>query len=262
MSRPSDPHTLTGAYALDALPDGQRVAFEAHLSVCDDCQQEVDELRATAARLGAAERSTPPPELRDRVMTAIAQTPQEPPADPVVEDAAAPPPPGAPRWLAGALGAAAAVLLVAVAGLALAVADLTDRLEQVEQAAEDAGADAAYLTGLLAAPDAATLTATGEQGEFVRVVVSHSRDVAVVVADRFDPAPSGHAYELWLIDDDGPSPAGRFDPAADERASVVMAGALNGAEAIGVTVEPEEGSEQPTTEPTVLVELNEAAGTG
>ena len=263
MNHDHDPHTLTGAYALDALPDAEQVVFEAHLEVCGDCRQEVAALQATAARLGAAAGHEPPAELRGRVMAAIGRTTQEPPAalDPP-DEAPAPEPSGTPRWLAGALGAAAAVLLVAVGGLALAVGDLTDRLAQVEQTAEEASTDAAYLTRLLAAPDATTLTATGDAGEFVRVVVSPSQDVAVVVADRFGPAPAGHAYELWLIEADQATPAGRFDPDVDDPATLVMAGALDGADAIGVTVEPEDGAAEPTTapttEPTVLVDLDAA----
>ena len=49
-------HTLTGAYALHALPEDERVAFERHLGACEACAQEVRELSATAARLGLAER--------------------------------------------------------------------------------------------------------------------------------------------------------------------------------------------------------------
>lgn len=259
MSREQDQHSLTGAYALDALPDAERVVFEAHLEVCDDCRDEAATLQATAARLGAAVGHEPPPHVRGQIMAAIAQTAQEPPPAPDLrDDDPAPEPTGTPRWLVGALGAAAAVLLVAVGGLALAVGNLTDRLADVEQAAEQASTDAAYVTGLLAAPDATTLTGTGDGGEFIRVVVSPSRDLAVVVADRFGPAPSGHAYELWLIEADEATPAGRFDPDPDDRATLVMAGALDGADAIGVTVEPEDGAAQPTTEPTVLVDLDEA----
>ncbi|WP_031099410.1 RskA family anti-sigma factor, partial [Streptomyces sp. NRRL S-15] len=73
-------HTLTGAYALHALPDDERVAFERHLGVCGACAQEVRELSATAARLGLAVSAVPPPALRDRVLREITTVRQEAPS--------------------------------------------------------------------------------------------------------------------------------------------------------------------------------------
>ena len=54
MSDRADLHTLTGAYAADALDPVERDAFERHLQECADCRQEVAELRATTARLAGA----------------------------------------------------------------------------------------------------------------------------------------------------------------------------------------------------------------
>ncbi|MGW4275741.1 RskA family anti-sigma factor, partial [Streptomyces seoulensis] len=49
-----DLHSMTGAYALHALPDDERAAFERHLAGCASCAQEVAEFAATAARLALA----------------------------------------------------------------------------------------------------------------------------------------------------------------------------------------------------------------
>ena len=38
--RRTDPHTLAGAYALDALGDADREKFEGHLGVCEACRAE------------------------------------------------------------------------------------------------------------------------------------------------------------------------------------------------------------------------------
>ena len=51
-------HTLTGAYATDALDADERGAFEQHLESCGSCRLEVAELRATAARLAVATSSS------------------------------------------------------------------------------------------------------------------------------------------------------------------------------------------------------------
>ncbi|MFD7513162.1 zf-HC2 domain-containing protein, partial [Streptomyces sp. NPDC059853] len=74
-----DVHTLSGAYALDALPAPEREEFERHLERCEPCAREVRELAATAARLAGAVALTPPPGMRDRVMRRIATVRQDPP---------------------------------------------------------------------------------------------------------------------------------------------------------------------------------------
>ena len=47
----SDIHSLSGAYALDAVDDLERAAFERHLRECEACALEVGELRETVSRL-------------------------------------------------------------------------------------------------------------------------------------------------------------------------------------------------------------------
>ena len=69
-------HTLTGAYATDALDADERAAFERHLESCASCRQEVVELRATAARLAVAASATAPAALRERVLAEASQTRQ------------------------------------------------------------------------------------------------------------------------------------------------------------------------------------------
>ena len=109
----SDPHTLAGAYALDALEDEERSSYEAHLAECGDCAAEVSGFVATAARLGAAQETSPPPHLRRAVLEAVSRTPQE---RPVVTDISS-----ARSWRRGwpariILAAAALALVVGAVG--------------------------------------------------------------------------------------------------------------------------------------------------
>jgi anti-sigma-K factor RskA len=67
-----DPHSLAGAYALDALDGDQRTRFERHLSSCQTCPDEVRGFTATAAALGLAAAATPPPALKGRVLAEVA----------------------------------------------------------------------------------------------------------------------------------------------------------------------------------------------
>src|SRR5262250_3564512 len=78
-----DLHTLAGAYVLDAVSDDERAKFAAHLAVCAQCRDEVDELREAAARLGTAQAVRPRPELREPTIRAAYHTRQ---MGPVIAD--------------------------------------------------------------------------------------------------------------------------------------------------------------------------------
>jgi anti-sigma-K factor RskA len=249
-SEPTELHVLTGAYVLDALDDDEREVFEAHLDTCEPCAREVQELRATAAQLSAANHEIPPARLRERILLEAARTPQESP-DPGVHPARPEDRGPLPRWAYRLAAAAVAVLVVAVAGLGYVVIDLNDRLDET-QAASDRIAE------VLAAPDASIVTSEAD-GVSGRVVVSADRGEAVIVTSGLQPAPSEHVYQLWLIDDDGATSAGLFDTDADGRAVEVLAGDLAEVAAIGVTLEPAGGSPQPTADPVLAIELGQAS---
>jgi anti-sigma-K factor RskA len=299
-----DIHTLTGAYAVDALPGAERELFEDHLEVCEACAQEVAELQATAARLGDSLHLPPPPSLRERVMAEIELTRQQPPVPAEPEgpttdrDAGPPPAPevaarrpadvadpgdggtgspggpdrshratgaapdaaevtdlgtvraqraGAPRWVLAVVAPAAAVLAIAVIGLGVALANLDTRLAEMEAAA-------GQVTAVMTATDAETIRVDAGDTS-VRIVMSASRGEAVVLVDGMAPAPRDHTYELWLIHDDVRVPAGIFDVDDRGRATRVVPGDMATVTAVGVTVEPEGGSPQPTSDPVMLVEV-------
>src|SRR5260370_26308515 len=87
---------FAGPYALDALDSGaEKDRFERHLNRCQNCTSEVRGFRETATRLGMAAARQPPPEMRDRVMAAMARTRQVPAGDdhpPHARPAPRPPP--------------------------------------------------------------------------------------------------------------------------------------------------------------------------
>jgi hypothetical protein len=77
-----DLHTLSGAYAVHALPYAEWVLFEEHLLACHGCGEEVRRLRETAARLAEAVAEPPPAGLRERLLAAAHRK-----ARPVADDA-------------------------------------------------------------------------------------------------------------------------------------------------------------------------------
>jgi len=75
-----DLHSLTGAYALDAIEGGaERDRFNRHLSRCPSCAAEVRGFREVATTMAFAAAAEPPPELRAQVLVAAARTRQLPP---------------------------------------------------------------------------------------------------------------------------------------------------------------------------------------
>ncbi|MGI8901754.1 MAG: zf-HC2 domain-containing protein, partial [Nocardioides sp.] len=59
-------HTLSGAYAIDALSAEEMALFRGHLEACPVCCEEVGELRDAAAKLGASAAMTAPESLKAR----------------------------------------------------------------------------------------------------------------------------------------------------------------------------------------------------
>jgi anti-sigma-K factor RskA len=255
---PGDPHTLTGAYVLDALDTDERAGFEAHLAGCELCAREVDALQVVTARLAEFSAEEPPTGLRDRILAAAAATPQERSvgtSGPGSGRAADVRQLRAERWTSRLAVAASVILVVAVAGLSFAVATLTGRVAELDSATREAEDTTRQLTELLAAPDVSIATVGGDDGAMGRVVASAARGEAVFVVDGMSAPPDGCTYQLWLIDDQQVTPAGLFEPDSDGRASELLTGDIRGASVVGVTVEPLGGSPQPTTEPVLAVPI-------
>src|SRR6266568_6862747 len=112
--RRTDPHTLAGAYALDALSEEDRERFERHLGVCESCRAEAASLRDAAGRLAEATAAAPPPRLRGLVLAEAARTRQQPPPVRVAERVR--------RSWHGVGWPAAPRLAVAIAGVGILVA--------------------------------------------------------------------------------------------------------------------------------------------
>jgi anti-sigma-K factor RskA len=247
----SDLHGLTGAYALDALDDLERARFEKHLSGCEDCRAEVAELRETAALLADTVATPPPASLRDSVLAGISQVrplPPEVPAPAAAPDSAPVPAPGgdrtgARRWMPLLVAAALAVLVGIGAMIVQPWADDVPRLTAAEQVLRADDAEQVFLD-------------LGDAGR-ATVTRSKSLDRAVITTEDMVSAPEGKAYELWFqTPDESMVPAGLMPDAPNQ--TVVLDGSAADAIAVGITVEPEGGSPEPSGAPIALFDLSEA----
>jgi anti-sigma-K factor RskA len=242
MTTPYDVHALSGAYAADALDDLERAGFERHLAECADCRAEVSSLREATALLAEDAATDPPAGLRDRVLAEIKTVRPLPPEVP----AAAPATPRRHRLRSG-LVAAAAVVLIGT-GAVVWQQPWQDETTQAPTAADQ----------VLGAPDARSTSLDFPGGAKATVTHSDSVGKAVLVTEKMPPPPDGKVYQLWLQQPaDGMVPAGVMPVKADQ--TVVLEGDATSAEAAGITVEPEGGSEHPTSDPIALFDFGQSA---
>ncbi|UUW90747.1 anti-sigma factor [Pimelobacter simplex] len=232
-------HTLSGAYAVDALDADERARFEAHLSHCPDCRAEVDSLREAAALLGLGDEVAPPPALRDDVLAGIDRIR---PLPPLTREPATVTP--LFRRLPTLLTAAAAVVLLLGVGLAVLRPWSDDPGAQPPTAADR----------ILAAADATHVEKSFPDGSQATIVLSRSQGKALIRTKDMAPAPDGKVYELWLQ-----TPAGKMVRAGlmpdEPDTTYILDGDAAEATGVGITVEPDGGSEQPTTQPIAVFPL-------
>lgn len=230
-------HTLAGAYALDALDDLERVRFEAHLDQCASCTEEVSSFLDTTALLGAANEIELSPEFRSAVLDNLDNVRQIGPVTARVTRMA-------PRLMS----VAAAVLAFAVIGLSVVTAGLRREVDDLSPYRD--------VAAIIQAEDSITLTETIGDAT-VKIVASPSSGAGAVLANGMAAAPNGHAYQLWLITVDGEAlPAGFLAIGDDGTGEEIMHGEMDGVIAVGITVEPDGGSEAPSTEPIAVLPLS------
>jgi anti-sigma factor RsiW len=242
------PHTLAGAYALDALTEPDRMRFERHLAGCEACRQEAASLREAAGRLAADSAVPPPAHVREQVLTEAARTRQQPP---LTADALAGSGAGrrAVRWRAPRMAVAIAGGLILVALVLGGLFIHTQRSLNLEQAHNRA------IATILNAPDATIRSARGVTSGSATVVMSH-RDRALVLTTAMLPAlPAGQRYQVWLMGPRRTRPAGMLPaPHRGMTAPMVVSGVAPG-DMVGLTAEPASGSTVPSSAPVLMLAL-------
>ena len=228
-------HELTAGYALDALDEDERSAYEAHLADCEHCQQELASFWTTTEALAvAASGPEPSVALRERILADVRAEPQN-----VVAFEPR-------RWrVAPVLGAVAAVAAVVALGIGLWASNLSSELDETRAALARAQAAAQLLA------DPAAQTVALQQGTGRLVVDADGQ--AVLVVEGLEPAPAGKTYELWIVpggDIAAASPAGLF-PGRDGTEIVRLEGTVTAGDVVAVTVEAAAGADAPTTQPIV-----------
>jgi anti-sigma-K factor RskA len=250
---PYDVHALSGAYAVDALDDAERAAFEAHLAECAACRAEVAGLQEAAGMIAATTTTTPPPELRDRVLADIATVrplPPEAPAEAVGGGGAVVPlAPRAHRFstrTSRVLAAAAAAVVLAVGGAVVAQSPWEHHSISATEAVLDA-------------PDARSTSVDFPHGATATLTHSDELGRAVIVVHHMPAPPRGRVYQLWLDQPGRGMVSAGLMPSGSSDATLLLAGDATTATAAGITVEPEGGSLAPTSKPIALFDFGAKA---
>jgi anti-sigma-K factor RskA len=219
-----EPHDLLAPYALDALDDHERAAFERHLDECADCRAELANLQEATTALAYAESADPPPALRERILEAarsengkVVQFPRR-------------------RWLFPVTVAAAAAAAVVAIGVGLWANSLSRDLDR------ERSANAGYARALQLLGGGAEVTqlADAEGG----LLVTADGEAALVVCG-LQPAPKDKTYEAWVIEGETPRPAGLFRGGGGCPPVLLEEKVLAGAQ-VAVTLERKGGAAQPT----------------
>ncbi|MCL7376075.1 anti-sigma factor domain-containing protein [Streptomyces sp. 35G-GA-8] len=240
-------HSLTGAYALDALPHDEREVVEAHLAHCAPCRDEVAGFAATAGRLAGAVAGPAPRGMRDSVMHGIDSVRQMPPRVPA-SDQRVTSIFSAMRRTGPLLVAAGIVVTVTLAGVA---AWQHQRSTESQREARQAARQLEDLTSVMSAPDVRTVQGRTTNGASAAVITSRQLGKAVFVGTGLPRPASGRTYQLWYAEHGTMRPAGLLE----HDGAVAIEGDLGKATAVGLTIEPAGGSPQPTTAPLMLLTL-------
>lgn len=232
-----DLSTLAGAYALDALSAPEREAFEAHLTSCPDCTEEVRGMQQTAAELSRTTETVPPPQLRNDVLQAISQVR---PLPPVVDNVIALRRARLSRsvWQ----GLAAACLVLALAAFGWGVSQRHDARRSV------ASPTVSAINSLVNQPNADLVVAnTALNHGSGTVIWAKQEHKVVLIGQDLAALPAGKTYQLWMLPATGrPVSAGVFTPDREGNVAYQVDGDLTGFARMGISVEPAGGSTEPT----------------
>jgi anti-sigma-K factor RskA len=210
---------LATPYALNAISETEYAAIDRQLaaapaSVVAAFHEEVRAVRETMATVSATTAAEPPTRLRAAVLAAAQQHNVR-----------------RSRWRTAILAAAAAI----VVGLAAFGAGIAMRPSSKPTMAEQ----------IMAAPDVRTVSGQLAGGT-ATVLFSRGMNAGVLVMNNVPPPSQGTVYQMWLLGDKGPTSAGTMNTAAVAPSTTDTLTNLGNSSALAFTVEPGNGSPQPT----------------
>ena len=179
-----DIHDLVGAYAVDALDDDERRAYETHLEGCAECRAELDRLREPVTALAESASVAPPPALKERVMAEVRR--DTAPVVPLETRRR-----GRPGWAALAVAALAALVLGVVAVVQTMARNDLSGPSSVVAAAEAAATE----------PGSIVADFETDEGVVGQVVLTPNGEGFMIPSD-LAPLDEARTYQLWVLTPD------------------------------------------------------------
>jgi anti-sigma-K factor RskA len=256
---------LLEEYVTGELGEAERAAVEAHLGGCAACRDDLAGLEEAAAllRLGVP-RVEPPPALRRRILVAARALSQTPAV--IAAARPAPPRPVSRRWgwrfsasqVAATLSALSLLVSLGLAGWVVMLhgelnrqaVENTQLGQQLERQRYAVYSLRETLGVLVSSTRVERQLQGSEAAPRARALVTFdpaSRQGMIVASELPQPAPD-RSYQIWLRDESGVISAGllHFDERGTAYAVVEAPTPLGRFRTIGVSLEPQGGSPQPT----------------
>jgi anti-sigma-K factor RskA len=263
-------------YALGTLTDSERAEVEAYIAMDSNARERLRQLQSATEALAAATPMQPSPVLKRKLMARV-QADARQRSDSAQQQAD----PGPNRFFdslrrhfAPALALGGLALAVAAVAWALALnaevtqlraqlanqnelaAQVAELKQQTESLRQELQAQNKVLIHL-ASPGSRTVSIAGTAqlpDAYGQLINDSTRNTTILVISGLPQLEPGKVYQFWWIKGEAAIPAETF--AVDEQGRAVVE--VSSAEpptsynAMGVTVEPAGGSEQPTTQPIML----------
>jgi anti-sigma-K factor RskA len=264
-----DRHDTIGAmldeYALGQLSQDERRDVESHVRECDACAADLRELSFVMEGIArSVDPVTPPPALKQRVLSSLASQPQEPRRSSVGSNVVAMPPHGVkirrgvhPGWLA-----AAAVVILGLAAALYSSSEtrrlLVDDVQEAQAVTVElqrqldlSASQADLVVSILTASDMQPIAMSGKENataSTARAYWSPTRGL-LIVANNLPMPPPGRIYQVWVIGGGKPLSAGLLGEQGAGRGMLIApppSGAAPGTVTVAVTDEPPGGLPAPS----------------
>jgi anti-sigma-K factor RskA len=269
---------LLAFYALGAVTDEEREQVETYLADHPEARAQIKDLEFAASALSHGVSPVEPSEQTKRKLMARIAADQR--ARPSIRSEA--PHPGSSRQQNRFMGlpqfafsasslVIAAVAIVSmfflnrqvsqlqgeVAALRSALLAQVDTVRQLNLTLEQVNARLPQTTP----PALTTFTISGtdfQPDAHAQLMTDPNSQSAVLVVSGLDPLPVGKIYQIWLIEGESPKSAGllNVDDFGQGVSILTPDEAIASFDALGVSIEPKEGSPQPTGDIVLLGEFN------
>jgi anti-sigma-K factor RskA len=252
-------------YALDALTAEERAQVDAYVAADADARTRLNEaIRAATALPYEAQPIVPRAQIKQDVLKRVkANAPSRPDPTWMSFSAKVAQFLDWPAWRIAMPLVAAASLIVAIL-IGVWAASLNNEVNRL--LVEQATLQRELLTqrevlAQIALPQTQAMAIAGTQVQpnaYGQMIANPDGNSGVLIVADLAPLPPGKVYQFWLIKDNTPVSAGLFSVDAQGRGLLPVRASepVGSFDAIGVSIEPEGGSPQPTGDIVMLSKLS------